>query len=121
MAFPIAMEEISMRKIIAFLLAGVMAFLLTACDNSTQKEETTRNEGTEVSAADDVVMENSMQTETNDAGNTDMNSTGSSILIAYFSPAGEQYSVGVVEEGNTSIIAHMIAEQTEQTCLKSRR
>ena len=32
--------------------------------------------------------------------------------MAYFSLAGEQYQVGVIEEGNTSIIAHMIAEQT---------
>lgn len=112
MAFPTAMEETSMRTIMAFLLAGVMAFSLTACGNSTQKEENTRSEGTEVSAADDVVTENSIQTEASDVGNTDMDSTGSSILIAYFSLAGEQYSVGVVEEGNTSIIAHMIAEQT---------
>ena len=34
------------------------------------------------------------------------------MLVAYFSLAGEQYGVGVVEGGNTSIIAHMIAEQT---------
>ena len=34
------------------------------------------------------------------------------MLVAYFSLAGEQYGVGMVEEGNTSIIAHMIAEQT---------
>lgn len=34
------------------------------------------------------------------------------MLVAYFSLAGEQYGVGVVEEGNTGIIAHMIAEQT---------
>ena len=34
------------------------------------------------------------------------------MLVAYFSLAGEQYGVGVVEEGNTSIIAHMISEQT---------
>ena len=34
------------------------------------------------------------------------------MLVAYFSLTGEQYGVGVVEEGNTSIIARMIAEQT---------
>ena len=34
------------------------------------------------------------------------------MLVAYFSLAGEQYDVGVIEEGNTSIVAHMIAEQT---------
>ena len=33
-------------------------------------------------------------------------------LVAYFSLTGEQYSVGVIDEGNTSIVAHMIAEKT---------
>lgn len=37
---------------------------------------------------------------------------GSNLLVAYFSLAGEQYGVGVIEEGNTRIIARMIAEQT---------
>ena len=37
---------------------------------------------------------------------------GSNMLVVYFSLAGEQYGVGVIEEGNTSIIAHMIAEYT---------
>jgi hypothetical protein len=32
------------------------------------------------------------------------------MLVAYFSLDGEQYGVGVVEEGNTSIIARMITE-----------
>ncbi|MDE7327792.1 MAG: hypothetical protein K2N63_16190, partial [Lachnospiraceae bacterium] len=35
-----------------------------------------------------------------------------SILVAYFSLAGEQYGVGVIEEGNTVVIAKVIAEQT---------
>lgn len=34
------------------------------------------------------------------------------ILVAYFSQAGEQYGVGVVEKGNTQIIAEMIARET---------
>lgn len=33
-------------------------------------------------------------------------------LIAYFSRAGENYSVGVVEKGNTEIVAEMIAAET---------
>ena len=35
------------------------------------------------------------------------------ILVAYFSQAGEQYDVGVVEKGNTQIIAEMIADETD--------
>ena len=34
-------------------------------------------------------------------------------LVVYFSKAGEQYSVGNITEGNTAIIAKMIAEQTK--------
>ena len=34
------------------------------------------------------------------------------VLVAYFSRTGEQYSVGNITEGNTAIIAKMIAEKT---------
>ena len=34
------------------------------------------------------------------------------ILVAYFSRAGENYSVGSVEKGNTAIVAEMIADYT---------
>ncbi|MDE6732007.1 MAG: NAD(P)H-dependent oxidoreductase [Oscillospiraceae bacterium] len=36
----------------------------------------------------------------------------SNILVAYFSLADEQYEVGVIEKGNTEIIAEIIAEKT---------
>jgi flavodoxin len=36
----------------------------------------------------------------------------SKILIAYFSRTGEQYSVGNITEGNTAIIAKIIADKT---------
>ena len=38
--------------------------------------------------------------------------TGSGTLVVVFSRAGENYSVGVIEEGNTSKMAKVIAEQT---------
>ena len=34
------------------------------------------------------------------------------VLVAYFSQTGEQYGVGVVEKGNTRIVAEMIAAET---------
>lgn len=37
---------------------------------------------------------------------------GNRTLVAYFSRTGENYGVGVIEKGNTEIIAEMIAEQT---------
>ena len=38
--------------------------------------------------------------------------TGSNILVVYFSRTGEQYVVGVIDKGNTAIVAEMIAEET---------
>ena len=34
------------------------------------------------------------------------------ILVIYFSRTGEQYTVGVIDKGNTAIVSEMIAEQT---------
>ncbi len=36
----------------------------------------------------------------------------SKILVAYFSRAGDNFEVGVIERGNTAIMAEMIAERT---------
>lgn len=38
--------------------------------------------------------------------------SASDILVVYFSRTGEQYEVGVIEKGNTEIVAEMIAEAT---------
>lgn len=49
--------------------------------------------------------ESSLQTDTSDGGETN-------ILIAYFSRTGENYGVGYIEKGNTSIVADVIAKET---------
>lgn len=41
--------------------------------------------------------------------------TGKKILITYFSHTGENYAVGVISEGNTAVIAKMIAAETDGT------
>lgn len=43
---------------------------------------------------------------------SDTDSPQNKTLIAYFSRADENYDVGIVEKGNTEIIAEMIAEET---------
>lgn len=85
-----------MKRFITLMLAGIMTLSPAACSNSAVADETQTGE-TDITEQEDV----SEQTEED-----------SNILVAYFSRAGEQYGVGVVEEGNTSIIAHMIAEET---------
>ena len=44
--------------------------------------------------------------------NVSADEEGSDALVVYFSRTGEQYTVGVIDEGNTAIVAKMIAEQT---------
>ena len=39
-------------------------------------------------------------------------SGGAGALVVYFSRTGEQYTVGVIDKGNTAIVAGMIAEET---------
>jgi len=43
----------------------------------------------------------------------EMKMTGKKTLVVYFSKTGEQYGVGNIKEGNTAIIAKMIAEKTK--------
>lgn len=113
-----------MKRILSFMIIGIMAFSLTACGNSasgntTQQEAESmleiseRENDTDLDTvpADEAASADNAQQEEADT-DSDSNTEGNSILVAYFSLAGEQYKVGVIEEGNTAIIAKMIAEQT---------
>ena len=82
-----------MKRFFVLILAVIMILTFAACRNSAPAESVSKS---------DSETENS----------TNVQTGGSHMLVAYFSLAGEQYGVGVIEEGNTSIIAHMIAEQT---------
>lgn len=46
------------------------------------------------------------------AGKTGGEQDASKVLVAYFSRTGENYSVGTISEGNTAVIAKIIAEET---------
>ena len=91
-----------MKRVFALILAAVMMLALAACGDpapagSAPEEETVPSNGSNVQP---------------DSSQAEQPEGNSHMLAAYFSLAGEQYDVGVIEEGNTSIIAHMIAEQT---------
>ena len=100
-----------LRKLFVLFLSAIMVLSLAACagnaesapsdsDNSAPSSEQPSGGGAE--AAGENVSE---ETE----GGT---SSDSRILVAYFSHTGENYNVGVIEKGNTHIIADMIAEET---------
>ena len=106
-----------MKKGFALLLAA--ALMLTGCGSSsastatnvsaetvkeTVKETRTVAVSTETVPAEQTeAVENASGTETESA---------SDALVIYFSRTGEQYVVGVIDKGNTAIVAEMIAEET---------
>ena len=108
-----------MKRLFALILAAVMMLALAACGNSAPAESSledgsqtpnSTNVQSEPSDPADNATPDSSQTD--DSAQAEQTEGGSNMLVAYFSLAGEQYGVGVIEEGNTSIIAHMIADQT---------
>ena len=115
-----------MKKLIGAILACVMILSLAGCGNSENETNVTAeaDAAQEPSVENDVTGADSVQTEEltkQDEGSADAESTdigeetesiGSNILVLYFSRTGEQYTVGVIDKGNTAIVAEMIAEKT---------
>ncbi len=108
-----------MKRLFALILAATMMLALASCGNSAPAEPSSED-GSQTPNSTDVQPEPSDpaddatpdSSQTDDTTQVEQTEGGSNMLVAYFSLAGEQYGVGVIEEGNTSIIAHMIAEQT---------
>jgi len=75
----------------------------------TEKELQTEAAGQEASAAEAADAE---QTESVENASEKETASSSDTLVIYFSRTGEQYTVGVIDKGNTAIVAEMIAEQT---------
>lgn len=118
-----------MKKIFSVISCVMLAFSLTACGSAGNNSQSSTSQ-TNASVSD--ITGNSTSTNNNDTLNSSDNSENSSdnsensgsnsnepstsesssILVAYFSLANEQYEVGVIEKGNTQIIAEIIAEKT---------
>lgn len=98
-----------MKRFLIFILSSIMVLALTACGNSSSAEIVSEGE-TRTSNNKDIQTEpavpaNSTQQNTLQADDTAQSEKiegGSNMLVAYFSLDGEQYGVGVVEEGNVS-------------------
>ncbi len=88
------MMKMNTKKLFCLVLILGLLFSITAC-GSTQSDT---KEKTAVPSSENTSAENK----------TD----ASGILVIYFSRTGEQYTVGVIDKGNTAIVAEMIAEET---------
>lgn len=108
------------KRLTALFLTLAMILALSDCGTSAQSSasESTDGQKTTQAANNEGTTENKDNTgltnETpNEQDSTPLESvTGSDTLVVYFSRTGEQYTVGVIDHGNTAIVAEMIAEQT---------
>ena len=117
-----------MKHLISTILALVLAISMAACGgsggntegNPENKSENTSSAASEVSAepadsaeaANNVDAADSVDTADSVATAENPATASSRILVVYFSRTGEQYTVGVIDHGNTAIVAEMIAEGT---------
>ena len=102
-----------MKKLISLLLTAALMLGLSACSSATgaqpasqPAQEAAAPESTPETAP---VSQEPAETETPTEAPEE---SGSKILVLYFSRTGEQYNVGVIEKGNTAIVAEMIGEAT---------
>lgn len=83
-----------------------LLFALAGCSSTDSNSSSADSNGETTAVA------STAQSSKNDVSAADNTASGSKTLVVYFSRAGEQYGVGVIEKGNTAIVADMIAEQT---------
>jgi len=110
-----------MKRLLAILITCVLVGSLAACgsagSNTENNSSSAFSEETSSQAAtadDKTAPEQTDKTaDETPADNSDgSDSEGSRILVVYFSRTGEQYTVGVIDHGNTAIVAEMIADET---------
>ena len=89
-----------MKRIIAIVAALALLIALAGCSANNSTKETTAPASATTAQADETKTD------------TPEKASGSKALVVYFSRTGEQYGVGVIEKGNTAIVADMIVEQT---------
>ena len=93
-----------MKRTFALIFTVLLAFSLIACDGNVPDSGTNATPS-ETSQGDKQASASSDLSETEPPA-------GAKVLVAYFSRTGENYGVGVIEKGNTEIIAEMIAAKT---------
>ena len=105
-------------SVLAILLCAVLLIFLAACADSGSAGKTSgptgSTAGKESSPEPKQTEPESEPAEPTEPASAPQEPTGSdsTILVVYFSRTGEQYTVGVIDKGNTAIVAEMIAEQT---------
>ena len=104
-----------MKRSLSILLVLLM-LALAGCGNANTTTESSDNTGNGQSTAtqEETTAPKNTEAETPGPEESKPSDTGIStgILVLYFSRTGEQYNVGVIDKGNTAIVAEMIADET---------
>lgn len=109
-----------MKRILMLFISLSMMLCLSACSDSAAPAEKssvqTESIDLQTTSEDKILSESEADVSVPDNENfenpDETNSENhSKILVAFFSRTGENYGVGVIEKGNTHIIADMIAEE----------
>ena len=110
-----------MKKCVSLFLALLTVGLLAGCgqQNSDGSAGSTGSlpESSPAAATPEPARENASTEESSDplasaSEASEQPQTGSRELVVYFSRVGEQYEVGVIDKGNTAIVAEAIADAT---------
>lgn len=96
------------KQYLRYALTAAAAALLAACGNSAAEVPAAETQA-EPSAEETAAPQETEVPAQSSEGET---AAGSEALVVYFSRTGEQYTVGVIDHGNTAIVAEMIAEKT---------
>ena len=111
----------NIRNLICLVLVFGLILSMAACGRAGSSTENTsyaapsEETGSRAAAADETPISEQTDgsvTETPEDNADGRDSEGSRILVVYFSRTGEQYTVGVIDHGNTAIVAEMIADET---------
>ncbi len=100
-----------MKKIFTLMLMTALlaasCLALSACGQGS-------GEGTHPTESEETATEESAATNENTQESTGQSESAGEkdALVVYFSRTGEQYEVGLIEKGNTAIVADMITETT---------
>ena len=104
-----------MKKVLSIFLI-LLLLALTGCGTAKNSAESVPDTGKEqqTPVPEETAAPADAEPETIEPEEPESSETeaSSGILVLFFSRTGEQYSVGVIEKGNTAIVAEMIADET---------
>lgn len=89
-----------MKRVISILMVVSIILAFAGCSANNNTTDSSSSAEKAATQTDETKADSNKAT------------SGRKALVVYFSRTGEQYEVGVIEKGNTAIVADMIAEQT---------